>query len=72
MMAGDYLIYPDRKLCQSFAKEPSRCRLDSLFLLCCIYLAMIQVIKVSPLSKGGGEEAEDGSNKMVGGTARGK
>ena len=68
MMAGDYyLIYPDRNLCQSFAKEPSRCRLDSLFLLCCIYLAMIQVIKVSLSPR-----EEDGSNKMVGGTARGK
>ena len=67
MMAGDYLIYPDRKLCQSFAKEPSQCRLDSLFLLWCIYLAMIQVIKVSLSPR-----EEDGSNKMVGGTARGK
>ena len=67
MIAGDYLIYPDRNLCQSFAKEPSRCRLDSLFLLWCIYLAMIQVIKVSLSPR-----EEDGSNKMVGGTARGK
>ena len=49
------LIYLSGNLCQSFVEKPSRCGLDSLFLLSCIYLAMIQVIKVCPPSEGEGE-----------------